>query len=255
MRKTKALIILIFLLMTACSSALGAPTETPTATAVPLTPTKTLRPTSTPRPTKTPNIAATQTMKDVLARVKGYQEAGYLDSSDGKLFELEDYFREMAKQNYLDVDFAGYENLVADFAVWGHIKMESAREVSGYEYSGCGFSFRINPDNFDGYTVHLTESSILMSYCDSSQGRCGRIGKTTGTGKVDLPNPTEADMDVIVNGTQAYVLVDGAFIGEYTLLTERLLDPGYLLYSIISATNADYGTRCEISDAGLWIVK
>jgi hypothetical protein len=234
---------------------LGAPTVTPTATVVPLTPTKTLRPTSTPRPTKTPNIAATQAVEDAMVKVKGYQEAGYLDSSNGKLFELEDYFREMAKMNYLDVDFAGYEELVADFAVWGHIKMQSAREVSGYEYSGCGFSFRINPDNFDGYTVHLTDSSILMSYCDSSSNRCGRIGKTTGTGKVDLPNPTEADMEVIVNGNKAYVLVDSEFIGGYTLLTDKLLDPGYLLYSIVSATNADYGTRCEISDAGLWIAK
>jgi hypothetical protein len=240
--------------MTACGvTNFGDPTVTPTATVVPHTPTKTLRPTSTPKPTKTPNIAATQAMENTLERIGGYQEAGYLNSTDGTFFELEDYFREMAKMNYLDVDFAGYEDLVQNFAIWGHIKMQSAREVSGYEYSGCGFSFRINPDNFDGYTVHLTESSILMSYCDSSVGRCGRIGKTRGTGTVDLDNPTEADMAVIVNGTQAYAFVNDEFIAEYTLFTEKLLDPGYLLYSIISATNADYGTRCEITDAGLWI--
>lgn len=83
----------------------------------------------------------------------------------------------MAKKNYLDVDFPGYENLVADFAVWGHIEMQSAREVSGYEYSGCGFSFRINPTTFDGYTVHLTTSSILMSYCDSSAGSADVLAK------------------------------------------------------------------------------
>jgi len=39
------------------------------------------------------------------------------------------------------------------------------------------------------------------------------------------------------------------------LFTEKLLNPGYLLYSIISGTNADYGTRCEITNAGLWVVK
>ena len=62
-------------------------------------------------------------------------------------------------------------------------------------------------------------------------------------------------MELIVNDTQAYVLVDGEFIGEYTLSTDRLLDPGYLLYSIISGTNKDYGVRCEMTNSNLWIVK
>jgi hypothetical protein len=253
-RSTAQVFLSLFLfLVTACS--LGAPAATPTPTLVPSTPTNTLRPTSTPRPTATPNVAATQMMEDVHNKVASYKEAGYLNSADGNFFKLDDYFREMAKKNYLDVDFAGYENLIKNFAVWGHIKMQSAREVSGYEYSGCGFSFRINPTNFDGYTVHLTTTSVLMSYCDSSIGSCGRIGKTTGTGKVDLPNPTEADMELVVRDTQAYVLVNGEFVGEYSLFTEKLIDPGYLLYSIISGTNAEYGTRCEISDAGLWIAK
>jgi hypothetical protein len=62
-------------------------------------------------------------------------------------------------------------------------------------------------------------------------------------------------MELIVNEDHAYVLVDHEFIGEYTLLSEKMLDPGYVLYSMISGTNAGFGTRCEITNAGLWVSK
>ncbi len=194
-------------------------------------------------------------VEEVNARIQAYVDNGYLPSTEGSYFELLDYQREMAKINYLDVDFAGYEDLVQNFAIWGHIKMQSARPVNYPEYSGCGFSFRINPNNYDGYTAHLTNKAVLLTYCNSSIGRCGEIGKTRGKGTLDLPNPAEADMELIVNGTKAYVHVNGQFIGEYTLFTDKMLEPGYILYSIISGTNADYGTRCEVTDAGMWIAK
>lgn len=245
----------------ACGQSGGAPAAQPTAkpkstATATVKPTSTKQPTSTPKPTATPNIAATQAMENANTKIQSYVDAGYMTSAEGELVVLDDYFREMAKMNYLDYDPAGYDTPIKNFAVWAHIKMQSARKMSGYEYSGCGFTFRLNPKNFDGYTVHLTDSSILMSYCDSSIHRCGRLGTTRGKGVVEkLPNPAEANLEMVVNNTQAYVLVDGQFIGEYSLFTEKLLDPGYLAYSIISGTNAEYGTRCEVTDAQLWVSK
>ena len=133
--------------------------------------------------------------------------------------------------------------------------MESARPVGGPEYSGCGFSFRMSPVNYDGYTAQITNQAVLVTFCNESIRRCGQLGKTRGTGTLNLPNPAEASMELVVNGTQAYVLVNDEFIGEYTLFTDKMLDPGYLLYSIISGTNKDYGTRCEVTNAHLWVAK
>ena len=243
-------VLVLLLVLTACAQA------TPEATATPASsPTETPTPTDTPKPTRTPNLAATQAMEELQARVQSYYDAGYLLSTNGHLIHLDDYNREMAKIGFLDVDLTGYEATVRDFAAWAHIKWENAGPVGYPNYSGCGFSFRINPDNFDGYTAMLTNDRVLLTYCDSSIGRCGEIGKTTGRGTLKMDNPAEADMELIVNDTQAYVLVDGEFIGEYTLFTERLLDPGYLLYSIISGTNRDYGVRCEITESQLWVAE
>jgi hypothetical protein len=252
--------VLIFTLAMTVSCA-GNVTVEPTATAVPptstLAPTDTAtpKPTATPRPTKTPNLAATKVAEETMARVQSYVEKGYLESPNGSLVGLYDYKREMAKINYLDFDFAGTEELIQNFAVWADVKWESAGPVGYPQYSGCGFSFRMDPESYDGYTAMLTNNRVLLTYCDSSIGRCGELGKTRGSGRLDFGNPAQASMEMVVNGQQAYVLVDGEFIGEYTLFKERLSSPGYLIYSIISGTNRDYGVRCEISNANLWVVK
>jgi hypothetical protein len=248
-------VILLLVVSSACGSNAPEPTPTsfpPTST---LTLEPTVTPTSTPRPTATPNLKATQAAEELASRIQSYVDNSYLPSTKGKAIKLEDYTREMAKIGYLDFDFAGTDELVQNFAVWANVKWENAGPVGPPHYSGCGFSFRIDPSNFDGYTAMLTNDRVLLTYCDSSVNSCGEIGKTRGKGTLALGNPAEASMELIVNNTQAYVLVDGDFIGEYTLFRDKLVDPGYLIYSIISGTNRDYGLRCEISDASLWVVK
>ena len=252
------IMVLFFNLMAACSpAATSVPTQAATATVTPVppTPTNTAKPTSTPKPTATPNLAATQQIEDAQAHVQSYVDAGYLENTSGELVQLDDYQGEMAKIGYLDFAFAGYDTKIKDFAVWSNVKWESAGPVGAPYYSGCGFSFRLDDKTFDGYTAMLTNDRVLLTYCNSSVNRCGEIGKTKGPGVLKMGNPAEASMEMIVRDSHAYVLVDGQFIGEYTLFSDKLIDPGYLIYSIISGTNKDYGTKCEITDTNVWVVK
>ncbi len=254
-------VMFVFLLIALIGSACGQPatslpTEVPTdEPPVVSTPTNTAIPTKTPRPTATPNLAATQQMEDAHTRVQSYVDAGYLENSSGKLIELDDYQGELAQIGSLDFAFAGYDGQIKDFAVWAKLKWENAGAIITPYHSGCGFSFRFNGDTFDGYTAMLTTERVLLTYCNSSINRCGEIGKTKGTGVLKMGNPAEATMEMVVRDSQAFVLVDGEFIGEYTLFTDKLMDPGFLIYSIISGTNRDYGTRCEITDTNVWVVK
>ena len=82
------------------------------------------------------------------------------------------------------------------------------------------------------------------------------IGPTRGTGRVKLDNPAdrqvEADFTLIVKGAYAYVLVDEEVVGEYTLAQSKNLH-GRLGLSLLSGTNKDYGTRCEMTNLHLWI--
>jgi hypothetical protein len=59
--------------------------------------------------------------------------------------------------------------------------------------------------------------------------------------------PIEADFTVIVTGTCVYVLVDGEVVGEYSLPQNRILE-GNLGLTLLSGTNKDYGTRCEMTN-------
>jgi hypothetical protein len=49
-----------------------------------------------------------------------------------------------------------------------------------------------------------------------------------------------------------YVLVDGEIVGEYTLSQSRVLTGG-IGVTLLSGTNADYGTRCEMTDIHAWL--
>ena len=246
----------LLLVSVGCASvAAPTPTVAPSSTPVPptLTATATIPPTSTPRPTATPNLAATQAYEADQARLQKYVESGYIASTAGKVYSLDDSTQEMAQIHYLNYFASGYQDSVKDFAAWVDIKMSSAAPVSYPEYSGCGFGFRIK-DNGDAYTAMVTNDSVLVTWCFQALGnKCGRVGKTSGKGTVKLPNPAEAHLEFIVNGGTAHALVNGELVAKYTLFGDRLVEPGFFAYSIVSGTNKDYGTRCTMTNGKIWV--
>lgn len=249
----KATIVLVLASLACSSTQAATPTAVPTNTSVPPTATATLIPTSTPMPTATPNIAATKQVEADQAILQKYVDNGYLPSTDGTLYSLRSSTFNMAQQNYLDFEDSGATVPVTDFAAWADISWSSAGIVNSPEYSGCGFAFRFQ-DNGDGYTAMLTNDSVLITWCFAGLGnRCGRVGKTKGTGRVSLKDPAKAHFEFVVSNGLAYALVNGDLIGEYTLFDDKLTKPGNFYYTLISGTNKDYGTRCTVENAKLWV--
>ena len=244
-------ILLIFVSL-ACSSIQAVP---PTATALPTSistslPEATASPMSTLLPIETPDVVATQQASDLQTRIQGYVQNGYLTSNQGNFFNLQDATFDLAKMNYFNFQDSGYEDKTKNFAAWAHIKLSSASAVNYPEYSGCGFGFRLT-DNGDTYTAMVVKDRVLVTSCRNHS--CNEVGKTRGSGRLSYEGDFEADVELIVNDTNVNFLVEGKPIGEYTLSSDYLTDPGYFTYTQISGTNKDYGTRCEFSNAGLWI--
>ena len=129
-----------------------------------------------------------------------------------------------------------------------HVKWSSAYRSA--DISGCGFVFAAQ-ENGDHYAVFLDRTQVLMLYADPVAGFSRRVNVTSGTGRVKFDNPfdkpAEADFTLIVNDIYAYVLVDGEMIGKYTLSRSKDLD-GNLGLTLLSGTNKDFGTRCEMTD-------
>jgi hypothetical protein len=229
-----------------------APTDTPRPTStITLTPTNTPRPTPTPRPTKTPNLAATQRMEEFNSQTKSYFDKSYLTTANGKIKEVDDFAYDWAQMNWYDWLALG-EN-TSDFYLSAHVKWSSAYRNA--DVSGCGFIFAIQ-ENGDHYAVFLDQSQILFLNADQTSGYSKPVGLTRGTGRVKFDNPAdspqEADFTIIVNGTYTYVLVNDEVVGEYTLAKSKILR-GDIGLSLLSGTNKDYGTRCEMTDIHVWI--
>jgi len=231
-------------------------TPAPTSTSAPTSPpTATVLPTATTIPTPTPNATATQEVLDLQKQIQGYVSSGYLPSANGTLYSLKDNSLDLAQRNFLDFFDSGYKDTVKDFAAWGDVNWSTDGPVSMPAYSGCGFSFHFK-GNGDAYTALLTNDRVLLTWCFSGLGnRCGAIGKTRGAGRLGYSSPAKAHFELIVNDIHAYVLVDGQFTGEYTLFDDKLTNPGYFVYTIVSGTNHGYGTHCEIANAQLWVPK
>lgn len=244
------LLIVFVLVLSSCSTVAPppAPTETntpkPTATNT-VPPTLTSTPTRTPRPTATPNLAATQRMNDWQAEAQTYFDKGYIDTVDGTFKEVDDFSYEWANLSYYDMLPTGIE--ASDFFISGHFKWSSAYQNA--DISGCGYVFSLQP-NRDHYVMFLDRSKVLFAITSDGHGRIA--GPTRGTGRVKFGNPAEADFTVIVKGSYAYALVNGEVVGEYTLAQSRSLT-GEIALSVLSGTNKDYGTRCEMTNLHVWL--
>jgi len=251
-----SVLLILGLVQIACGLGAAEPpatgTSLPTATQT-LTPTVTPTSTITPRPTRTPNLAATARAEELNAEAQQYFELGYLSSTEGKFEEYDDFNEDWAQLGWYNwwvlPDEAG------DFYMKAHFKWSSAYRNA--DISGCGFVFAIQENN-DHYAVFLDRTKILFLDSDSSYSYSRSVGLTSGTGRVQFTNnpadqPIEADFAVIVNDAIAYVLVDDEMVGKYTLSQSKILR-GNLGLTLLSGTNKDYGTRCEMTDLYAFIL-
>lgn len=258
MKHTKqVLIVLLFVMgLSACTGAFVEPTLTPTTvptdTPIPTstnTPTETPKPTRTPRPTATPNLAATQIYEDFLAQVQGYQEEGYLASAEGEYIELPSFDESWAQMDWYRWWWIDEDMIAQTFVMSGHFYWNSALKTANQ--SGCGFVFDIDIEGGSAYAVVLDRSKVIVL---AHHGY--HVNTTRGTGIVKFTPPAEANFTIVVNNEakRIYVFVDEEFVGEYSIPLSEAVD-GAVGYTVLSGTNKDYGTRCEITDPKLWIIE
>ena len=243
-------VFILIIVSLACSTAQPTPSSTPppTATATKAaTPTNTPRPSPTPRPTRTPNLALTQHVEELNAEVQDFYDKGYLTTSDGSFTEVEDFSYDWAQLGWYN--WLPLKDSASDFFLSAHFKWDSAFKNS--DISGCGFIFDLQP-NEDHYAVFLDRAKIFFLITDHAHGYSKPMSPTRGTGRVKFDYPAEADFTLIVKGAYAYVLVNGEVVGEYTLAQSRSLQ-GDLGLTVLSGTNRDYGTHCEMTNLHLWI--
>jgi hypothetical protein len=192
-------------------------------------------------------MAATQHVDDLKTEAQNYFDRGYLTSADGRFREYDDFEVEWAQLNWYQ--WLPLTDTVSDFYLTAHFKWSSAYRNA--DISGCGFIFALQP-NDDHYAVFLDKARVLFLMSTTSATR--ELGRTRGSGTIKIEDPAEADLALIVKDAYAYVLVNDDVIGEYTLSQSQPLR-GRLGLTVLSGTNKDYGTRCEMTNLHAWIPK
>lgn len=240
-------LILSFILSACGASSTPAVTATAVDTSTPVpTNTPTILPTATLTPTKTatPNATATElaNRSDLMYReIQKYVDLGYLSVATGTYSELPNFEQNLAKIG--SFQWSSFETLtLSTFVLSAHFNWSSAKENSNL--AGCGFVF----DNATKAVFLDDKNVILLSYLISS----AKVPKSGGSGIVHFKNSDEANFTLIVNNTlnKVFVLVNDEFNVEYDLSVYPLAG-GYIGYGVISGTNTDYGTKCEITNARL----
>lgn len=243
-------ILTLAVILSACS--VGAPPATPTFTPPPtntLLPTDTSTPlptaTQTLTPTATPNVIATRQAQEIQSVLSTFLDSGILDSSEGTYKALPDYKAEFAERGVWSDLYDTGETLPDTFMIRAHMKWESASESDSL--AGCGIAFGVQ-DNDDNYLVILDKDRILFTLKRGYWSYL--VGRTSGPAGPEPGAPTEHDVALMVKGQSAYVWVDGA-VTSYTLSADQL-SSGKLAFTVLSESNTDYGTRCEMTDILLW---
>ena len=250
--RSKTFTVVIFLICSsiACKFFSSAEEPAPTKTNVPAesVPTLTEIPPSEPSPTFTPRPTSTSEIDplevELLERVQEFADEGLIESTEGEYIDFEDFVESWPQLGWYQ--WWEFEDLrLRNFVFLAKFRWSSA--LSTAEVSGCGIIFAINGEDHH-YGMFLDKSRIQFTCADARYWY--EVGKSRGTGRVNFGNPAEAEVAFVVNEYKAYVYVDKEFIGEYALSKDKPLEGG-MGFSVLSGTNKDYGTRCEITDARL----
>lgn len=257
-------IALLAVLTNGCASATVVPTNMapPPTSTVPLptnTPTITLTPTKTPTPTATPNLTATQQYENFIAIVKKFYDAGQISTLDGKYVKLDDYSDELSMDYGYSWTPTGTN--AKSFIVRADFDWEVANQKN---YSGCGYMFRQDLNDSSLYYIIALDglNGVLLTYTEYSGDASGinyfdypaqLIKKMS---KPDMgPNPYHAEFTLVVTDTAAYTYVNENFFTEHKLLADQLTKSGPLSTLVLTGSEKDYGTRCKITNAELWIIE
>lgn len=245
--RTKALTVFVLSVLLSACGAFGteAPTATPQPTATKtVTPTATFTATATLTPTRIPNLTATQYSAELNAEVQKYFDLGYLPTTEGKFKGYSSFSYKWAQLGWYRQWDLFSSPKVKDFLLSAHLKWSSAYHNA--DVSGCGFYFAYQEDTESHYAVFLDRTRVFFV---TTEYYYEPMTPTHGSGLVKFGNPAdkpvEADLTLIVIGTRADVFVDGEFVAEYTL-SERKAVSGYIGTALLSGTNKDFGTSCDM---------
>ncbi len=226
-------------------------TATPTATA-------TATPTSTPN-FKATSVVATQTAAvrqteqalSMFEQVQKLQEDGYLSTSQGSWYEIDDFNESWAETTWYRWWNSGYQPI--DFIIRANTEWWSASESSTWINAGCGFLFRTVDNNNRFGALFTLDGKARFDRMVNGEWRSPILSNAVPINSMN----DQAQLMLVVEGNRFVFFRDGVEILNTidNVLTSPKFQGGDLALTLMSGTNISFGTRCKLADIELWILR
>lgn len=188
--------------------------------------------------------AATAEAQPIVDLVAQLQSDGLMSDSNGRLTKLDDFKESWAQINWFQWFHTG--ETPENFMVTADVSWESASDKANWFTSGCGFVFRADRAGDNYYMIYLAlDGRVRM--LRKVNGNLGESGSKF-YGKLDIPKGSAVFM-LVVEGNKIRAFVNGDLAFEKI---DNAHSEGSLAYTLISGTNKDFGTRCEMTNVWLW---
>ena len=189
---------------------------------------------------------ATVKAQPMYEKIKSLYSSHYVTSTEGVFYALPDFDESWAQMDWYRWWPTGYEP--KDFVIQTHLTWESASNYANWFNSGCGFAFG-EKDRDNHYMIFmLMDGNISLRHIRN--GNLMNLGSGY-YGKPDLPKG-EADITLIKDKNQVLFFVDDRLVFRQQ---ESSIPKGNLSTTLLSGTNKDFGTRCQMTDTQLWELK
>ena len=161
----------------------------------------------------------------------------------GSFLQMDDYSNTWAQIGWYRWTNTNYSP--KDFLLTAHMAWESASKTPNE--SGCGITFRTQATKEHYVVFVLSTGYIEFAINTDSFHSNGRqyYGQSANQG--------EADFSLTAIGNKIDVFINNKHISTYTGFQGKMLD-GILGYTVLSGTNASYGTKCTITKGNLWMI-
>ncbi len=198
--------------------------------------------------TQTAQLVAETTAqaKTMYNRVLELNQNNQVKTTEGTYYHLDDFDESWAQINWyqwIPTDYSPSNFVLHAYTAW-----KSASTTADWWSSGCGFVFR-EQDNDNYYMIFLALSGYVK-LTRMLNGNPMMIARSY-YGQVDTPNG-EAEIMLVVEDKYISYFINGKRI---THISDPNLKDGRLGMTLVSGTNKDFGTNCQMTDIELWELK
>lgn len=186
---------------------------------------------------------AASSMYDEIVELAAYD---YISSEAGVYYAIEDFSEAWAQINWYQ--WLPTNLFPTDFVIRADVSWDSASDNANWFSSGCGFVFRVT--DVDNHYLAFLALDGNVNFARSLQGNWKLLG-SSWYGNVDIPEGSASIM-LVVEGDSFTFFINGERVRTQV---DSALKEGDLALTLLSGTNAGFGTRCSMENIEVWVLE